>query len=728
MDKQTLEELILDTRTKIEFEPEQSYTCADYLNRIIDLECITPDLEQSVKHGVNQSILNPILLSYDFDKLENALIETRFEYLGIQTLYDRYLLRDKEGRLFENLNTFLMRVAMGLAYNFLNKDDKAIEYYLVMANKLYMPSTPTMFHSGTNHSQLSSCYISTVGDSLDQIFESYSDNAKLSKYSGGLGKSYTNLRASGAYIKGTNGYSAGVIPFMKIMNDIAVAVNQSGKRKGACCIYLETWHLDFEEFLELRKNTGDERRRTHDLHTANWIPDLFMERVFDDGQWTLFCPSESEGLHETYGGAFKIKYEALEKKCGTEITNFKRIPAIELWRKMLSMLFETGHPWMTFKDPCNLRSPQKHCGVIHSSNLCTEITLNTNTDPIDGEIAVCNLGSINLVEHINDNGLEMTKLQATIKTAVEMLDTVIDVNFYPTDKARHSNMLHRPIGLGIMGFHDALLKQGISYDSEEAVTFADRCQEVISYYAIEASIDLVKGDKTKVYETYQGSTWSQGKLPIDTLSLLKKGRREIYINDESVMNWSSLRTKLKKHGIRNSNIMAIAPTATIANIVGVSQSIDPIFQNLYVKSNLSGEFTMVNSYLVRDLKAIGKWNRNTLKQLKKADGSVQGLDIPQKLKELYKTAFEIDPISLIQCASRRQKWIDQAQSLNLYVSQPSGKLLDDIYKKAWLYGLKTTYYLRSRGASVIEAATVESDRLEAIQCSIENPDDCEACQ
>ena len=725
--KNELEELILEARSKIEFDPNQSKVCADYLNQIIDIECITSKLEDSIKHGVNCEILNPKLLAYNFTFLEEALISVDFEYLGLKILYDRYLLRDHEGKLFESVNTFLMRVAMGIALDYFDKDAKAIEFYQVMANKLYIPSTPTLFHSGTNHSQLSSCYVSVVGDSIDRIFDSYKDNAKLSKYSGGLGKSYTNLRSTGAYIKGTNGHSAGVVPFLKIMNDVAVAVNQSGKRKGACCIYLETWHLDIEEFLELRKNTGDDRRRTHDLHTANWIPDLFMERVINDQEWTLLCPSDSDGLHELYGEAFKEKYELLEAKCGVTIKRFKRIKAVDLWRKMLTMLFETGHPWITFKDPCNLRSPQRHCGIIHSSNLCTEITLNTRDEPVGSEeIAVCNLGSINLVQHLTDGKINRGKLQATIEVAVRMLDDVIDQNYYPSSKAKHSNMLHRPIGLGVMGFHDALFELGIPYSSEEAVKFADQAQELISYFAIEASIDLAK-EKGR-YETYQGSSWSKGEMPLDTVKYINKGMKADYIhnNGEHIMHWERLRQKAKKQGIRNSNVTAIAPTATIANIVGVSQSIDPIFQNLYVKSNLSGEFTSVNKYLIRDLEALGLWDKALLKKLKKADGSVQNLDVPNNIKELYKTAFEIEPIKLIECASRRQKWLDQSQSLNLYIAEPSGKKLDNIYKMAWLYGLKTTYYLRAKSITTVEQSSVED--VDAVACSIENPDDCEACQ
>jgi ribonucleoside-diphosphate reductase alpha chain len=603
-----------------------------------------------------------------------------------------------------------------------------------------MSSTPTLFNAGTLRPQLSSCYLTTVPDDLHGIYGAIQDNAMLSKFAGGLGNDWTQVRALGAYIKGTNGRSQGVVPFLKVVNDTAVAVNQGGKRKGAVCAYLETWHMDIEEFVELRKNTGDDRRRTHDMNSANWIPDLFMKRVFDGGDWTLFSPNDTPDLHDLYGRAFEARYEEYEAMTRNgEFKLFKTIKAENLWRKMLGMLFETGHPWVTFKDPCNLRSPQQHVGVVHSSNLCTEITLNTSKD----EIAVCNLGSINLPQHIDENGLNLEKLNKTVRTAVRMLDNVIDINYYSVPQARTSNMRHRPVGLGLMGFQDALYKQHLAYGSEQAVEFADRSMEAISYYAIEASSDLAA--ERGSYSSYEGSLWSQGMFPIDSLDLLieQRGTDYIRVDKSQTLDWDGLRSKVKDQGMRNSNVMAIAPTATIANITGVSQSIEPTYQNLYVKSNLSGEFTVVNPYLVKDLKERGLWDQVMVNDLKYYDGSVQAVErVPTDLKAIYSTAFEVEPRWLVDAASRRQKWIDQAQSLNLYINNASGKKLDITYRMAWFSGLKTTYYLRSLAATGTEKSTIDTGSLNAVSagsdqlaqpapvpqaCSLDDPD-CEACQ
>jgi ribonucleoside-diphosphate reductase alpha chain len=624
-----------------------------------------------------------------------------------------------------------MRVAMGLAINELDREARAIEFYDLLSSFDFMSSTPTLFNSGTCRPQLSSCYLTTIPDDLDGIFSAIKDDALLSKFAGGLGNDWTPVRALGAHIKGTNGKSQGVVPFLKVANDTAVAVNQGGKRKGAMCAYLETWHMDIEEFLDLRKNTGDERRRTHDMNTANWIPDLFMKRVAEEANWTLFSPHETPDLHDLYGLEFEKRYVEYEQKAAAgEISDFKVIPALDLWRKMLSMLFETGHPWITFKDPCNIRSPQPHVGVVHSSNLCTEITLNTSED----EIAVCNLGSVNLPQHVDENGLNAEKLEKTITTAMRMLDNVIDYNYYSVLKARRSNLRHRPVGLGIMGFQDALYKQRLSYTSEEAISFADQSMETVSYYAIKASTDLA--EERGPYSTYNGSLWSQGILPIDSMQRLADERGDyLQANIEQNMDWDSLRERVMKVGMRNSNCMAIAPTATISNICGVSQSIEPTYQNLFVKSNLSGEFTVVNPFLAHDLKKRGIWDDVMVNDLKYFDGSVQEIDrIPDDLKEIYATAFEVDPRWLVEAASRRQKWIDQGQSLNLYMAEPSGKKLDNLYKLAWVRGLKTTYYLRSLGATHMEKGasnSAEQTQNEAIEepkvCSILDPD-CEACQ
>ena len=632
-----------------------------------------------------------------------------------------------------------MRVAMGLATREDDPNARAIEFYRLLSSFDYMSSTPTLFNSGTLRPQLSSCYLTTVPDDLFGIYGAIQDNAMLSKFAGGLGNDWTPVRALGAYIKGTNGKSQGIVPFLKVVNDTAVAVNQGGKRKGAVCAYLETWHMDIEEFLDLRKNTGDDRRRTHDMNTANWIPDLFMKRVFEDGDWTLFSPNDAPDLHDLYGKAFETRYEQYEQMARDgELKLYKTLKAQSLWRKMLGMIFETGHPWMTFKDPCNLRSPQQHCGVVHSSNLCTEITLNTNAE----EIAVCNLGSVNLPQHIEDGKLNLVKLRSTVRTAIRMLDNVIDINYYSVPQAETSNFRHRPIGLGLMGFQDALYRTDTSYGSDGAVTFADRSMEAISYYAIEASSELAQ--ERGAYSSYEGSLWSRGIFPLDSLDILVKERGEQYIdvNQDKTLDWDDLKAKVAQAGMRNSNVMAIAPTATIANITGVSQSIEPTYQNLYVKSNLSGEFTVVNPYLVKDLKSRDLWDKVMVNDLKYYDGSVQTIDrVPADLKAKYATAFEVEPRWLVDSASRRQKWIDQAQSLNLYINNASGKKLDVTYRMAWFSGLKTTYYLRSLAATGTEKSTVETGNLNAVSnataapqpapvpqaCSLDDPD-CEACQ
>ena len=683
-----------------------------------------------IKRAAKLELLDTELLKFDLEQLGQALKPERdrqFTYLGLQTLYDRYFIHHDDVR-FELPQAFYMRVAMGLAINEVQREERAIEFYNLLSSFDFMSSTPTLFNSGTLRPQLSSCYLTTVPDDLDGIFSAIKDDAMLSKFAGGLGNDWTRVRGMGSHIKGTNGKSQGVVPFLKVANDTAVAVNQGGKRKGAMCAYLETWHLDIEDFLDLRKNTGEERRRTHDMNTANWIPDLFMKRVAEEGQWTLFSPCEAPDLHDLYGLDFETAYAAYEEKADRgEIKSFRRIKAIDLWRKMLGMLFETGHPWMTFKDPCNIRSPQQHIGVVHSSNLCTEITLNTS----DTEIAVCNLGSVNLPQHVDENGLNLEKLERTINTAMRMLDNVIDYNYYSVPQARTSNLRHRPVGLGIMGFQDALYKQHIPYASEDAIEFADESMEAVSYYAIQASTHLAEERGT--YSSYQGSLWSQGILPIDSVAKLRETRGDyLQQDDSSRMNWDSLRERVMNIGMRNSNTMAIAPTATISNICGVSQSIEPIYQNLFVKSNLSGEFTVVNPYLVDDLKRHGLWDDVMVNDLKYYDGSVQSIDrVPEELKAVYSTAFEVDSRWLVEAGSRRQKWIDQGQSLNLYMAEPSGKKLDNLYKLAWVRGLKTTYYLRSLGATAVEKSATQTPEpaveSEPKVCSILDPD-CDACQ
>ena len=743
--------LVMSARTLIEKEPDYTYVAACLLLDKMRQEALTfieGSMTQATHHemgdryssyfkkyistGSDLELIDHELTKYDLDRLGNAIQPDRdrqFTYLGLQTLYDRYFIHSDEFR-FELPQAFFMRVAMGLAINELDREGRAIEFYELLSSFDFMSSTPTLFNSGTCRPQLSSCYLTTVPDDLDGIFSAIKDDAMLSKFAGGLGNDWTPVRALGAHIKGTNGKSQGVVPFLKVANDTAVAVNQGGKRKGAMCAYLETWHMDIEEFLDLRKNTGDERRRTHDMNTANWIPDLFMKRVAEEAEWTLFSPHETTDLHDLYGIEFETRYVEYEQEAAAGgISNFKTIPALDLWRKMLSMLFETGHPWITFKDPCNIRSPQPHVGVVHSSNLCTEITLNTSED----EIAVCNLGSVNLPQHVDENGLNIEKLEKTINTAMRMLDNVIDYNYYSVLKARRSNLRHRPVGLGIMGFQDALYKQRLSYTSDEAISFADTSMEAVSYYAIKASTDLA--EERGSYSSYNGSLWSQGILPIDSMQRLADVRG-IYLqaNFEQSLNWDELRERVMKVGMRNSNCMAIAPTATISNICGVSQSIEPTYQNLFVKSNLSGEFTVVNPYLAHDLKERGIWDDVMVNDLKYFDGSVQEIDrIPSDLKEIYATAFEVDSRWLVEAASRRQKWIDQGQSLNLYMAEPSGKKLDNLYKLAWVRGLKTTYYLRSLGATHMEKNTSNSSENQSAPveepqvCSILDPD-CEACQ
>jgi ribonucleoside-diphosphate reductase alpha chain len=696
-------------------------------------------LKAYVANGVEHELLSPSLSKFDLEKLAAAIKPERdlkFTYLGLQTLYDRYFIHYR-GTRFELPQAFFMRVAMGLALNEKDKETAVIDFYEALSSFAFMNSTPTLFNSGTLRPQLSSCFLTTIPDDLDGIYSAIKDNALLSKYAGGLGNDWTPVRAMNAHIKGTNGKSQGVVPFMNVANASAVAVNQGGKRKGAVCGYLETWHLDIEEFLELRKNTGDERRRTHDMNTANWIPDLFMKRVFENGGWTLFSPNDVPHLHDLYGSEFEKAYiEAEEEAARGEIKLFKKISAVTLWRKMLGLLFETGHPWVTFKDPCNLRSPQQHCGVVHSSNLCTEITLNTSAQ----EVAVCNLGSINMPEMMNEKGLDVERLRRTVRTAIRMLDNVIDINYYSVPQAKNSNSKHRPIGLGIMGFQDALYQLGIPYASDAAVEFADYSMEHLSYFAIEASSDLAV--ERGAYESFKGSLWSRGILPIDSIKLLKESRGN-YLdqNTDSTLDWNTLREKVKTQGMRNSNTMAIAPTATISNICGVSQSIEPTYQNLFVKSNMSGEFTVVNPYLVHDLKALDLWDEVMVNDLKYYNGSLKSIQrIPEKLKQLYATVFEVEPKWLVDAASRRQKWIDQAQSLNLYMAEPSGKKLDVLYRMAWVRGLKTTYYLRSLGATSTEKSTIRDGALNAVKpmvassaeeapkaCSINEPD-CESCQ
>ncbi len=721
---------ILASRTLLEKDPDYTYATARLLMHTIAKEVLGKEVTQEemaeeyvnnfplcIQKGVENNLLDEKLLQFDLKQLAQALKAERdlqFDFIGLQTLYDRYFLHVRKTRI-ELPQTFFMRVAMGLALNEADRETRAIEFYEILSSFDFMSSTPTLFNSGTLRSQLSSCYLTTVPDDLGGIYDGIKENALLSKFAGGLGNDWTRVRALGAHIKGTNGESQGVVPFLKVVNDTAVAVNQGGKRKGAVCAYLETWHLDIEEFLELRKNTGDDRRRTHDMNTANWIPDLFMRRVMEKGDWTLFSPSDVPDLHDLFGTAFEKAYVAYEQKAERgEIKPSKKVPATDLWRKMLSMLFETGHPWITFKDPCNIRSPQQHAGVVHSSNLCTEITLNTS----DTETAVCNLGSVNLPQHLKDgpNGkvIDHEKLKRTIRTAMRMLDNVIDINYYAVKKARDSNMRHRPVGLGLMGFQDALYEMRVPYASQEAVEFADQSMEAICYYAYWASTELAS-ERGK-YTSYKGSLWDQGIMPLDTLDMLERARGGYVEVDRSMtLDWDALRNKIAKDGMRNSNCVAIAPTATISNIIGVDACIEPCFGNLSVKSNLSGEFTIINSYLVRDLKRLGLWDDVMVMDLKHFDGSLRPIDrIPQEIKSLYATAFEVETTWLVEAAARRQKWIDQAQSLNIYMAGASGKKLDDTYKLAWLRGLKTTYYLRTTSATHAEKSTVQSSKMNAV--------------
>src|SRR3990167_4254091 len=742
---------ILAARTLIETDPDYTYATARLLLHTIAHEVlgheVTPaEMAQSYAEYFPQAIRKGV---------ENQLLDERllqFDYLGLQPLYDRYFLHVRKTRI-ELPQVFFMRVAMGLALGEIDREARAIEFYEGLSSFDFMSSTPTLFNSGTLRSQLSSCYLTTVPDQLDGIYESIKENALLSKYAGGLGNDWTRVRALGSHIKGTNGESQGVVPFLKVVNDTAVAVNQGGKRKGAVCTYLETWHLDIEEFLELRKNTGDDRRRTHDMNTANWIPDLFMKRVMEKGEWSLFSPSNVPDLHDLFGADFEKAYVAYEEKAARgEIKPSRTVQASDLWRKMLTMLFETGHPWITFKDACNVRSPQQHAGVVHSSNLCTEITLNTS----DTETAVCNLGSVNLRQHLKDGSIDHEKLQRTVTVAMRMLDNVIDINYYAVKKARDANLRHRPVGLGLMAFQDALYELRIPYASQETLEFADRSMEAISYYAYWASSDLAA--ERGRYSSYRGSLWDQGLLPHDTIDKLAQARGGyVEVDRSATLDWNALRRKIARDGMRNSNCVAIAPTATISNIVGVDASIEPCFGNLSVKSNLSGEFTVINHSLVHDLKRLGLWDDVMVMDLKHFKGSLHAIDrVPQDIKALYATAFEVEPHWLVEAAARRQKWIDQAQSLNIYMAGASGKKLDETYKLAWMRGLKTTYYLRTQSATHVEMSTVNTRQLNAVSsghgsssmamrdapadaadssvpasdvrfCAIDDPS-CEACQ
>ncbi len=765
----TMDELaltpIMAARTLIEQEPNYAFVSARLLLDKLRAEALSfvhGGVEQAsqaemaerygeyfpayMASGIKAELLDPELARFDLARLVAALKPERdlqFQFLGLQTLYDRYFLQTR-GIRFELPQAFFMRVAMGLAIREIDREARAIEFYDLISSFDFMCSTPTLFNAGTLRPQLSSCFLTTVSDDLDGIFKSIKDNALLAKYSGGLGNDWSRVRGLGAHVKGTNGQSQGVVPFLKVANDTAIAVNQGGKRKGAVCAYLETWHIDIEEFLDLRKNTGDDRRRTHDMNTANWVPDLFMQRVAEDGQWTLFSPDEVPELHDLYGPAFAERYRYYEQKAERmEMRVAKRMRAVDLWRRMLTMLFETGHPWVTFKDPCNIRSPQQHCGVIHSSNLCTEITLNTS----DNEVAVCNLGSINLAAHVTAKGLDQARLAKTMNTAMRMLDNVIDINFYTIPEARRSNLRHRPVGLGLMGYQDALHALRIPLGSQEAVAFADTCMEAISYCAVSASVDLAA--ERGRYASFDGSLWSRGILPIDSIKLLEEARGEyLRLDTSTTLDWQSLRERVVTVGMRNSNVMAIAPTATISNIIGVAQSIEPAFRNLYVKANMSGDFTVVNPFLVRDLKARGLWDEVMISDLKYFDGALGPIDrVPEDLKALYATAFEIDAHWLVEAAARRQKWIDQTQSLNLYLAAPNGRKLDALYRLAWERGLKTTYYLRTQSATHVEKSTLkgtdgklnavsatgmisapeESEPLPMLACSIDDPT-CEACQ
>ncbi len=717
--------LIMTVRSFIEQDPAFSFITARLLLDKLIGDIIGDDFDrdhqevqyraafaQNIKKGIDAGVFDPNLLSYDLKKMASALVlsrDTLFTYLGLQTLYDRYFSRDAAtGEIFETPQAFWMRVAMGLALKETNKEERAVEFYNLISAMLFVPSTPTLFHAGTAHPQLSSCYLTTIEDDLAHIFKCIGDNAQLSKWSGGLGNDWTNLRGTGALIKKTGVESQGIIPFLKIANDTTVAINRSGKRRGATCAYLETWHYDIEDFLDLRKNTGDERRRTHDMNTANWIPDLFMKRVQEDGDWTLFSPDETPDLHHIYGKKFEERYGEYEAMTAEgNIRLFKKMKARDLWKKMVTMLFETGHPWITFKDPSNIRSPQDHVGVVHSSNLCTEITLNTSAE----ETAVCNLGSVNLALHVKDKKLNQALVQNTVTVAMRMLDNVIDINFYPTAEAKNANMKHRPVGLGIMGFQDALYLMDVNFDSEACVSFADESMETIAYHAILASSLLAQ--EKGAYETFKGSKWDRGIFPVDTIALLEQERgMPIDMLRGGKLDWTPVRAAVKQYGMRNSNCMAIAPTATISNIAGVLPSLEPIYKNIYVKSNQGGEFIVVNSYLVDELKANKLWDYEMLGKIKYHDGSIRDIsEIPDHLKQKYKEVFEIDPIWLIRAAAYRGKWIDQSQSLNIFFKGTSGKDISSLYTYAWMMGLKTTYYLRTLAVSQVEKSTVKTEEF-----------------
>jgi ribonucleoside-diphosphate reductase alpha chain len=728
--KDLMKALIMVVRSMIERDHAYSKLAARLLLRQIYEEVLGKDnlsdselaathaaqFKESLTHGVSIGRIDERLLAFDIEAVAAKMDLSRdhhFEYLGLQTLYDRYFVRDdKTKKVIETPQMFWMRVAMGTALleSADTREAQALEFYRIMSDFYYTPSTPTLFHAGTPKPQLSSCYLNTVPDDLAAIFKNYSDNAQLSKWSGGIGTDWTPLRATGAFIKGTGVESQGVIPFLKIANDVTVAINRSGRRRGAACVYLEVWHYDFLDFAELRKNTGDERRRTHDMDTASWIPDLFMKRVRDGKEWTLFSPDETPDLHDLYGAAFEKRYEEYEAMASRgEIKLFKSIPASDVWKKMISMLFETGHPWITWKDPSNVRSPQDHVGVVHNSNLCTEITLNTSAN----ETAVCNLGSLNFAKFVtpDDAGrlrFDRELVASVVRTSMRMLDNVIDINYYPTEDAKRSNMRHRPVGLGLRGLHDALYLLDIDFDSQAAVEFSDESMEIVSYYAILASSELAKERGT--YETYKGSKWDRDLLPQDSLNLLEKERGEAIPTPRGgKLDWSPVRTHIREYGMRNSNTMAVAPTATTANIVGCIPTTEPIYKNLYVKSNQAGDFVVINKYLVEDLKKLNLWNVGMLNRIKYADGSVQDIDeIPARIRAKYKEVFEIDSKWLIDAAARRGKWIDQSQSLNIFYAGSSGKDLSDIYFYAWRLGLKTTYYLRTLGASQVEKSTVST--------------------
>lgn len=743
---QAMRAAILAAASMIEREPAYSQLAAR-LELDLLFEQVTGELPETgrdqryrevfvagIRSGLAEGLFDPRLGTFDLDRLAGALEPSRdllFQYLGVQTLADRYLAR-LGSRLLELPQAFWMRVAMGLALEEPEREARAIEFYHLMSQLLYVPSTPTLFHAGTRHPQLSSCYVTTIGDDLGAIFKGLADNAQLSKWSGGLGNDWTPVRATGAPIRSTGVESQGVIPFLKVANDVTMAINRSGRRRGATCAYLELWHYDIEDFCDLRRNTGDERRRTHDLDTAVWVPDLFMKRLEADQDWTLFSPDDVPDLHDLYGTAFErryLEYEAAAER--GDLRLWRRLPAGRLWRRVLTMLFETGHPWITFKDPCNLRSPQDHVGVVHSSNLCTEITLNTSTD----ETAVCNLGSVNLARHVGPAGVDEEKLARTVRTAMRMLDNVIDINFYPTEDARRSNLRHRPVGLGLMGLQDVFFELGLAYDSEAAADLNDRLTELVSYHAILASSELAAERGT--YETYPGSKWDRGILPADTIALLERERERMVEVPRGVrLDWTPVREHVRRHGMRNSNTMAIAPTATISNIAGCLPCTEPIYKNLYVKANLSGEFTVVNSYLVRDLKRLGLWNRELLDRLKFHGGSVQAIaEVPARLRAIYKEAFEIDPIAALRLAAARGRWIDQSQAHTVFWRGTSGRELDEIYRSAWRMGLKTTYYLRTLAASQIEKSTLDAgygftqrrDPEAVPACRLDDPG-CEACQ